>query len=508
MLDLLIVTAPFTYTFGPSLAPALLKACATKNQIASMTWDISADFNHHYQTNESYNSLVAWMNSPELTITADEYQWYQHIVIAYAQTIVNRYCPKNLAVSLLTQNSQRFVEDLCYHVKSINPGIKILLGGSGLDIFQYAYQAKWFELMLYSGLADTVILGEGEYALPRVMKQNLFGIVKESQLTNAQLSQLPIPDYDDYDFSLYTSYTQSFWNPTDHVKKEQDLIFLITTSKGCVKDCSFCDVGKIWNKFRYRGAESVANEIITLHKKYNASYFSFTDNLINGGMKIFNQINTILSEQIPNTIRYEGQMICRSKRDMPEKHYQAMALAGCDSVSIGIESGSETVRMHMRKGSSQEDIYYTTEMLTKYNIKQKWFIVVGYPTETDDDWQQTMSLIEYWLPRTNNLLTIDPSSTYLLLDGTPMTGTDEYQDLKLEKNTVRGYSQFAWTCGINTSNTFDVRCHRFLELCAYLLEYDQSKYLHLSQKISTTKKQLSWYQNEPKLKKVFSLSVN
>lgn len=508
MTDLLIVTAPFTYTFGPSLAPALLKACATKNQISARAWDISADFNHYHRLHESYNNILSWMNSPELTITADEYQWYQNIVINYAQIIVNQYCPKNLAVSLLTQNSQRFAEDLCYHVKSIDPGIKILLGGSGMDILQYAYQAKWFELMLSGNLADTVILGEGEYALPRVIKQNLYGMVKEPQLTNDQLSQLPIPDYDDYDFSLYKSYTQSFWNPTDDVKKEQDLIFLITTSKGCVKDCSFCDVGKIWNKFRYRDAESVANEIITLHKKYNASYFSFTDNLINGGMKIFHQINTILSEQIPNTIRYEGQMICRSKRDMPEKHYQAMAQAGCDSVSIGIESGSETVRMHMRKGSSQEDIYYTTEMLTKYNIKQKWFIVVGYPTETDNDWQQTMSLIKYWLPRTNGLLVIVPSSTYLLLDGTPMTDTDKYQDLELQKSTLHGYSQFAWTSGINPGNTFDVRGQRFLELCTYLLEYNQSEYSHLTQNIITTKKRLSWYQNEPKLKKVFNLSVN
>jgi radical SAM superfamily enzyme YgiQ (UPF0313 family) len=207
--------------------------------------------------------------------------------------------------------------------------------------------------------------------LPRVINENLVGLIQEPQLTNEQLTQIPVPDYDDYNFSLYQSHTQSYWGNKQSMKGQQDLIFLITASKGCVKDCSFCDVGKIWPKFRFRGAEQVADEIITLHKKYNALYFSFTDSLMNGGLKVFNDLNEILAEKIPNTIRYDGQIICRSSKDMPERYYKSMAQAGCHSVSVGIESGSEQVRMHMGKGSLQDDIYYSTEMLTKYGIKLK-----------------------------------------------------------------------------------------------------------------------------------------
>ena len=178
------------------------------------------------------------MNHPELKITADENQWYQNIVADYADTIINKYNPKNLAVSLLTQNSQRFTEDLCYHIKLICPEIKIILGGNGLDILQYMFQAKWSELMLSGGLADAVILGEGEYTLPQVINENLTGIIQSPQLTNEQLTLIPVPDYDDYDFSLYQS-TQSYWGIHKNIKAEEDLIFLITASKGCVKDCSF-----------------------------------------------------------------------------------------------------------------------------------------------------------------------------------------------------------------------------------------------------------------------------
>ena len=509
MLDLLIITAPFTYTFGPSLSPALLKSCVTSSGISARTWDLSAEFNSSYSETDLYKSIVAWMQHPELKITVDENQWYQSVIAGYADTIINQHNPKNLAISLLTQNSQRFTEDLCYYVKLQRPDIKILLGGNGLDIFQYMFQNKWANLMVDSGLADTVILGEGEYALPRAINENLTGIIQEPQLSNEQLSQIPVPDYDDYDFSLYQQYTQSYWGTgKKSMKAEQDLIFLITASKGCVKDCSFCDVGKIWSKFRFRGAEQVANEIITLNKKYNASYFSFTDSLMNGGLKVFNDLNEILAEKIPNTIQYDGQLICRSSKDMPERYYKSMAQAGCYNVSVGMESGSEKVRMHMGKGSMQDDVHYSTEMLTKYGIKQNWNIIAGYPTETDEDWQQTMDLLRYWLPRTNNLLTIFPTNTFLLLEGTPMTETDQYADLEIKENIINGYVSFAWSTKINTGNTFDVRYGRFLELCTYLMEYDNETYSYLESKLLSLKKQLTWYHNETKPKKVFNLSIS
>jgi radical SAM superfamily enzyme YgiQ (UPF0313 family) len=514
MTDLLLVTAPFTYTYGPSLGPALLRACAEKNGIASRTWDISAEFNYNYKNSKPYENLIAWMRSPGLNLSAQDFKWYQNIVHEYADKIVNYYRPSVLAIGLLTQNSQRFTEDLCYYVKLLNPLIKIMLGGSGLDILQHQFQTKWHDLMIDSGLADTVILGEGEYALPRAINQNLTGLIKEPSLSSDLLNQVPVPNYDDYNFSFYQDSTNTYWSLTGDPKDKNELIFLITASKGCVKNCSFCDVGKVWPSFKFRSAESVANEIITLHKKYNAGYFNFTDSLMNGGLKVFYELNNILATQLPKTIKYEGQIICRSQKEMPEKYFEAMAKAGCVRVQIGMESGSEQVRMHMGKGSRQPDVHYTTEMLSKYGIRQAWNIIAGYPTETDNDWQQTMELIDYHLPRSNNLLVIQPVDTFLLLSDTPMmTDNTHYEDLKIKQRIVNGYSSFAWTTEINPSNTFDVRANRFIELCTYLIDYNPEQYHNLHSKIENTKKQLTWYYNEIypneiKPKKVFNISAN
>lgn len=509
MIDLLIVTTPFTYTFGPSLAPALLKGCCVEQGISTKTWDLSADFNFSHKTHLYYKSIIAWMQHPELTISQEAFSWYNEIIQKYVSTIINDYCPKNLAVSLLTINSQRFTEDLCYQLKIKNPDIKIIAGGSGLDVFQFEYQKKWHELMLDTGLIDTAIIGEGEHTLPNVIINDLYGTIISPQLSNNELDLIPVPDYSDYNFKIYNDNVTSYWQRPDNSERscDNELVFLVNASRGCVKSCNFCDVGKIWSKFRFRSGESVANEILLLHQRYQVKYFSFTDSLMNGGLKPYYEMNQILADRLPKTIKYDGQIICRSQQDMPEKYFEAMSLAGCHAVNIGMESGSEHVRMHMGKGSSQDDIYYTTEMLSKYNIAQSWNIIAGYPTETDEDWALTMTLIKHWMKKTNGLLTIFPIDTFLLLDNTPMAEKEKLDALKIERNTIKGYSTFAWTTQINPTNTYDVRASRFIELCNWLIEYDNKKYHYLKNKIELVLKRLDWYQNEHREKKVFSITA-
>jgi hypothetical protein len=500
MTNLLIITVPFTFTFGPSLAPALLAACTKQQGIKSKAWDMSAEFNFEHSHHEFYDSVLSWLQNPEMTLTQEEFDWYHSTVAKYASRIV--HSSESVAFSLLTQNSHRFAEDLAFHIKAINPDYKIIMGGNGIDIFQYQYQQPWHELMLESGLVNTVILGEGEFALAESFKDNVQGVVKVPQLSNNELNLIPAPDYSDYDFTWYPKSKKTFWSVTEDQRNENDNIFLITASKGCVKNCNFCDVGKIWPKFRFRDGHLVANEMIELHEKYGATYFSFTDSLLNGGLKTFLDLNRVLADRLPNRIRYEGQMICRSEKDMPEKYFQAMSTAGCHHVIIGMESGSEQVRMHMGKGSNQEDVVWTTTMLTKYNIKQSWNIIAGYVTETNEDWQQTMDSIRYWLPRTNGLLTINPIDTFKMLEGTPIIGMqDQFQ---ISNRVVNGYHSFAWTTGLNPGNTYDVRANRFIELCTYLISFDPIVYQSLDKKICYIEKLQKWYHNDTEKIQSFS----
>jgi hypothetical protein len=507
MIDVLILTAPFTYTLGPSMAPALLKSCVSQQQISAQAWDLSAEFNFENQSNKYYSEITAWMQQPELKISVEAFEWYSKLIDSYATKIIEIF-PTWLAISCLTQNSQRFTEDLCYTVrlKSVDK-IKIIIGGNGIDIIQFEYGKKWHDLLLDSGLADCVLLGEGDYALTKIIKNNLSGLIIEPQLSNEMLEQLPIPDYSDYNFDLYPKNKRSYWR-TDKTQAA-GLTFSITASRGCVRDCSFCDVGKIWGRYRFRSGSTVAKEIIELYRRHSVTFFSFTDSLMNGGLKPFYEMNQILASDLPRVINYEGQFIVRSKKDMPERYFKSMYDAGCANVSIGLESGSESVRNHMGKGSTDQDIAYTTDMLIKYGIEQNWNIIAGYPTETDQDWQKTIDLIKYWHPRSNGLLKIDPIGTFLMLQNTPMVNTQMYQDLGINTVNIEGYTEFSWVSKSNTKNTFDVRVNRFIELCelAKSLQMTSEDTDNLNQKIWLAKTQLEWYKNN-NAKKIFSMSQN
>ena len=253
----------------------------------------------------------------------------------------------------------------------------------------------------------------------------------------------------------------------------------------------------------------MAKEIIELYRRHSVTFFSFTDSLMNGGLKPFYEMNQILASDLPQVINYEGQFIVRSKKDMPERYFKSMYDAGCANVSIGLESGSESVRNHMGKGSTDQDIDYTTGMLIKYGIKQSWNIIAGYPTETDQDWQKTIDLIKYWQPRSNGLLKIDPIGTFLMLQNTPMFNTQMYQDLGINSSNIEGYTEFSWISKSNTKNTFDVRVNRFIELCelAKSLQTTSEDTDRLNQKIRLVKTQLEWYKTH-NAKKIFSMSQN
>lgn len=53
----------------------------------------------------------------------------------------------------------------------------------------------------------------------------------------------------------------------------------------------------------------------------------------------------------------------------------------------------------MRKKFSQDAVHYTVEMCRKYDIECQFLIIVGYPTETEDEYWETLDLMRQYAPR-------------------------------------------------------------------------------------------------------------
>lgn len=457
MYDIAIVHVPYMFNTNPPLAAPLLKACLAEDDISAYAIDYNIEF---IKSDVSTKSIIAWLQKPDLKPDKEEYRAYKGWVLESAKRILELN-PRWIGLSVFTKDSQLAAEDFACAIRRLSPSTKILVGGLGANINLGQWNLPWYQIAYESGLVDTVIIGEGEKSITDVIRNDKTGIVRSAQLRVDELDKIPMPDFSDYNLANYYS------------DSDDDAIAIpITASKGCVRDCTFCDVGKHWPQFYSRSGIKVASEIIDFHRNYGFNYFRFTDSLINGNVREFRIMNKKLSEELPDTIKYRGQFICRPKNQMPAEDFELMAKAGAHRVQIGIESGSESVRHHMRKKFSNNDIEYSTYSLYNNNIRQSWFIFVGYPTETLDDFKETMRLVEkYKELAKDEMLQIIPTGVFQILDGTPIASPDMLTELEIEQHVVGGYQTYAWTSNLYPENTFTERARRFKELVELCRSY-------------------------------------
>ena len=478
-----LIFSPYVISSSiPPLAPALLKSCLAKDGVESTVLDFNIDFHHWITLDEQHQQLSVWMNTPHYQLDSSVFSKFQVFIESCLQKIKRLDC-RVIGISAFSHVSQPFVEDLCYALKLKLPHIHIVLGGSGCSISHQQYSKTWGEIMFENNLVDCVVYGEAEHIIADIFKNKTTGIVSVPQISNDELLEIPIPDFADYQWDLY--------GPIESIQLP------ITSTKGCVRKCSFCDVAHLWPKFRYRQGAKVADEIIQIYQKYGIVNFSFTDSLINGGLKPFREMNEQLSIRLPNTIHYVGQFICRDQHSMPPNDFALMARGGCTRVSIGIESGSQAVRDHMKKGFSDEDLHYTAEQLLRNGISQSWNIIVGYPTETDDDWHLTIDLIKRY-KKYHQSIKIYPVGVFQLLGNTPITTDDALEHLAIENLSANGYKEYNWVSANNPKNTLRHRANQWQQLVALIKDQDMVgiSAARLDEKTHVLLKQLEYYESK------------
>ena len=354
-----LVSMPSQNYWHPAPSIVFLKGVLSRAGIDSTCFDL----NHAFLTKFG-NDAVQWCE------TGDDYnKEYKTFVEQYAKNFKDY---EWIGASVFTFNSQIFTKLFLEVIREHYPNIKLVIGGNGITSNHAnvnSISKDFGDEMIRKGLADYVIRGEGDLSLPALMKGENYVFDQMDDLTN-----LPIPDYSDIDFELYTK-------PT----------LIVTGSRGCVRQCTFCDVHANWKKYKYRPGEEVANEIIHQYYTYGIKHFHFSDSLVNGSLKEFRVFcKTLAAAKLP--IEWRGQFIFRS--GMTDEDWDDLAASGCKGLWIGIESGSDAVRWHMKKKFSNDDLYKSIAALGKRKVNMLYLLMVGYPTETEEDFEDTITLLK------------------------------------------------------------------------------------------------------------------
>lgn len=331
-----------------------------------------------------FGNDTLFSNQPSEPLNQEYEEFYKEHECIFRDWIdlFRRLNPKWIGMSLMSAFSVATSLKLCELIKKELPHIKIVWGGTNV-------QHTGFNKPIQDGILDAFIKGDAERGIIELLKGNMDfpGINKVDEIDEV------IP----FDLSLPPNYDDINWEDYEHIYYNKPAY--VTGSRGCVRKCTFCNDWQIWPTYRYKSPEKLAEDLDQLKGKYGRNTFLFTDSLLNGSISNFRasmlEMKKIKEKYHPQIFRWSSHMIVRPKSQMPESDFQLMQESGCVEAVIGVESFSENVRNHMGKKYTNDDIYYTIEMLDKYKIRNQLLILIGYATETEEDHQQNLESIDY-----------------------------------------------------------------------------------------------------------------
>jgi anaerobic magnesium-protoporphyrin IX monomethyl ester cyclase len=281
--------------------------------------------------------------------------------------------------------------------------------------------------------ADFAIKGEGEITLRELVDtiekgsedfQTVPGLVfqKGDDIVSTMkrevlhdLDSLPFPAWDLIDLDKY----KRIWQ-----KSSGYFSLNISTTRGCPFRCNWCAKPIYGNRYNVHSPQRVVSELKTLIDKLGAEHIWMTDDIFGLKPGWINEFVDIIEKE---KLKFKFKIQSRVDLLLQENNIAALARAGCDTIWVGAESGSQKILDAMDKGTKVEQIYEATRLMKKHGIKPAFFLQFGYLEETKEDIEATLKMVTDLMPHD-----IGVSVSY------PLPGTKFYDkvfpDLKEKQN--------------------------------------------------------------------------
>jgi radical SAM superfamily enzyme YgiQ (UPF0313 family) len=477
MLDLLVVSVPVLDLQYPPSSPAVIKSCAIAAGFTANTLDKNLILKKICNTHEKFLQVQYNFEnvSTDIKNTTDPVLAFfdndLELIRQWLDTSIKLIAKKNprwLGISVFSYKSHKATLALCLEVQRLLPDVRIVLGGRGASSYALGPDHKRFvnkmksffgsypyknfsETLLFYQVVDSIIQGDGEQAIV-----DLLSGPTESSITGSvekiDIESVPFVDFDDYDLTEYNYVNEP--------------IIPITGSKGCVRKCTFCDIPVLWPKFKFRSGDHIAREMIHLYQRHGVKKFYMSDSLVNGSLTAFqNFISTLAQHNTTNpdsAIKWVGQYITRPRSNvLNDEYYDLLKLSGGEGLTIGVESGSDAVRAHMKKQFTTEDVDHELAEFDRRGIVCVLLFFSCYPTETWSDFLDTVNMFiryqQYCASGTVYKITL--GTPYTHHPQTPLWNMQEQIGLSISQG-----SDILWLLETNPELTFIERCRRRLIL--------------------------------------------
>ena len=172
----------------------------------------------------------------------------------------------------------------------------------------------------------------------------------------------------------------------------------IETHRGCLGGCTFCQVPRFFGRsIRSRSLPNILAEVREM-KRMGISRVA-----VSGGTgSLFGYGKEVNKEAFIQLLRSLAEILGPKNLSVPdmrvdfvdEEILEAVRRYTVGWVFFGIESGSEKILKAMRKGTSPDKNLEAVELAHRCGVKVGGSFIVGYPGETEEDYQATLDFME------------------------------------------------------------------------------------------------------------------
>lgn len=319
-----------------------------------------------------------------------------------------------------------FVAEQAAYVKKYFPAIFLAVGGPHVSLNPDHVLDDAF---------DALCIGEGEYPLLELVQQleqkqrpsgiaNFWfkrGVVIEKNPTRsfiANLDDLPFPDRD-------------LWQ--EWIADNPEARFSVLLGRGCPFNCTYCSNHALrklapGRYVRFRSPANIIAEIREIAAKIQKKKEIYLEVETFGVDKVwakelFEELKKFNSE-LPEPIAYGANIRVTPGCDFNEL-FTACQEANFRFINIGLESGSDKVhRSALNRAYDNQDVIRTVRAARAHGLQVALFNMIGLPSETWEDFQQTIAVNRECQP--------DWHMTSIFY---PYPGTDLYR-LCVEQNLI------------------------------------------------------------------------
>ena len=172
----------------------------------------------------------------------------------------------------------------------------------------------------------------------------------------------------------------------------------IETHRGCLGGCTFCQVPRFFGRsIRSRSLENILAEVREMKRRgvTRVAVSGGTGSLFGYGKEVNKEAFITLLKGLAEILGPKNLSVPDMRVDfVDEEILEAVRRYTVGWVFFGIESGSPGILRAMKKGTTPEKSLEAVELAHQSGVKVGGSFIVGYPGETEEDYQATLDFME------------------------------------------------------------------------------------------------------------------